>query len=198
MTENQDNQPSADDPRFAFAAVTDRVGNLMESVSDSELANATPCPEFTVKELMEHIVLVMRRAAAIGAGSHWSSVEQEAQDSGWAESYRSAAHDVMQAWTDPAKLGQMFDVPWGTLPGAPILMTYTAELATHGWDLGQATSRPFTVDDDLLGNALTAVQFIPAEGRGTEEVPFSEVVVPLPGASVLDQIAGWTGRNVLG
>jgi len=45
----------------------------------------------------------------------------------------------MQAWTDPAKLGQMFDV-----------------------------------------------------------VPFSEVVVPLPGASVLDQIAGWTGRNVLG
>lgn len=197
MTETTENSPQPDDPRFAFAKVTDLVGNLMESVPEAELANATPCPDFTVKELQEHIVLVMRRAAAIGNGDHWSSVEQEAQDGGWAESYRSAAHDVMEAWTDSDKLGQMFEVPWGTLPGAPILMTYTAELAVHGWDLSQATGRPFSIDDELLTNAHEAVKFIPAEGRGTDEVPFGPVIDAGPDAPVLDQMAGWMGHVAL-
>ncbi len=139
MTEQTPQMPAADDPRFAFAKVTDAVGNLMEATDDSALGLPTPCPDFTVKELQEHLGLVMRRAAAVGRGEHFSTTQQEAQDSGWAESYRDAAHAVMEAWTDPAKLGQDFEVPWGTMPRSGVLVAYTAELAVHGWDLATAT-----------------------------------------------------------
>lgn len=188
--------PTPDDPRFALAKVVDAVGTLIETTDPTALGNGTPCTDFTVKELLEHLVLVVRRIAAVGRGEHWSSVTEEPADTGWGEQYRDAAHEIMLAWGDPSSLETMYEVPWGELPGAPLIYTYTAELATHGWDLGVATDRPFEIDDELLHGALVSIKFIPAEGRDTPEVPFSEVVDPGPEAPVLLQIAGWAGRNV--
>ncbi len=118
-------------------------------------------------------------------------------NSGWGDDYRSAAHDVTLAWSDPAKLDQVLDVPWNASPGAALMFSYTVELAVHGWDLAKATGREFTIDDDLLHGALVVARWIPAEGRDTPAMPFSPVVDHGPDASSLDQMAGWMGRDVL-
>ena len=189
--------PNEDDPRFGFAKVVDAVGNLMEATTADMLGNSTPCPEFKVKELLEHMVMVARRVAVIGRGEHWSTVDQESTDSGWAQDFRTGAHDIMTAWSDPAILQKTLEVPWGAFPGAALMYTYTAELAVHGWDLATATNREFSIDDDVLHGALAAIKFVPAEGRESDDVPFSAVVDPGPDASVLAQLAGWAGRDVL-
>lgn len=196
-TSNQPQAPGPDDPRFAFAKLTDAVGNLMEATPTEKMGNATPCPDFTVKELFEHLVLVMRRVAVIGNGDHWSTIMEEPTESGWTQDYRAAAHDVMLAWSDPALLETNLEVPWGEFPGAVLMYSYTAELAVHGWDLAQATGADFEIDDGLLGNALIATKFIPEDDRGHSDMPFSPVVDPGSDAPVLLQIAGWMGRDVL-
>ncbi len=188
--------PTEDDPRFAFAKVVDELGQLIEKTTPAMLGNATPCPEFTVKELLEHCVMVISRVAAIGRGEHWSTIEQEATDDGWHDDFRAGAHATMEAWTNPAILETMLEVPWGEFPGAALIYTYTAELATHGWDLSQATGLDFSIDDDLLHGALFAIQMVPAEGRDHPDVPFSEVVDPGSDAPVLLKLAGWAGRDV--
>ena len=188
--------PAQDDIRFAYAHVTQAVRSLMESVDESQLQLTTPCEDFVVKDMLEHLVLVMRRAAAVGRGEHFSTTQQVAQDSGWVESFTSAAHEVMEAWTDDAKLGEMFEVPWGTMPGIAILTTYTGELAVHGWDLATAIGAEFTIPDEILAAPLEGSKFIPAEGRDDQAVPFGPVVIPGPGASALEQMAGWMGRAV--
>lgn len=188
--------PGPDDPRYAFAHVAGALGDLIEQVPTDVLANATPCPEFTVKELLEHCVLVVRRVAAIGRGEHWSTIAEEPVDAGWADQYREGTHAIMQAWSDPAILEQVMEVPWGAFPGAALMFSYTSELAVHGWDLAQGTGLAFEVEDDLLQGALMAAKFIPAEGREDPQIPFGEVVDPGPDASVLLQMAGWLGRNV--
>ena len=190
--------PGPDDPRYGLAHVVNALGDVIQATTPDMLDRATPCPEFTVKELLEHCVLVVRRIAAIGNGQHWSTVEQQATDGGWLQDYRAASHDIMQAWSDPAKLQTMHEVPWGEFPGAVLMYTYTAELATHGWDLSQATGLDFDIADELLQGALTAIKFVPAEGRDDPDMPFSAVVDPGEDATVLLQIAGWAGRNVLG
>lgn len=190
--------PGPDDPRYGLAMAVDAVGKLMEATPDSALALPTPCSEFAVKDLYEHLIMVLRRVGAIGRGEHWSTIDQEPQDSGWATSYREAAHAVMLAWTDPSQLGHTYEVPWGEMPGAPMIMTYTAELAVHGWDLATATGAEFTIDDDLLHGPLVCAKFIPADDRDNEDMPFDAVVDPGPTAPVLDQLAGWMGRKVLG
>lgn len=140
-TNPQTNPPAADDPRYGYAVVTEALGQLIETVEAIEpsvLDHETPCSEFSVSDLMDHIVMVMRRVAVLGNGGHFSEVEQEQLGSDWAKAFRAGAHDVMEAWTDPAKLEQIYEVPWGEIPGAPMIYTYTAELAVHGWDLATA------------------------------------------------------------
>lgn len=189
--------PEPGDPRYAFGFVTAAVGELMRSVDDEQLALATPCDEFTVKELMEHLVLVMRRVEAIGRGDHFSTVNQEAADSGWFDAYRTAAHGVQIAWGDPASLDGMYEVPWGQIPGGPLMGAYAGELAVHGWDLATAVGAEFTVDDALLQPSLDGARMgIPAEIREDPMVPFGPVVAAPEGASVLLQLAGWYGRPV--
>lgn len=189
--------PAMPDPRADFARVVQAVGGLIESTTEAELGLPTPCPEFTVKELLEHLVLIPTRAAAVGRGEHWTTTADEPRDSGWHDAWMEANHAVMDAWTDPAKLGQEYEVPWGTFPGAAILIAWTGEIAVHGWDLATARGVDFSIDDDFLQVALVGAKFIPAEGRDDPMVPFGPVVDPGPDASVLLQIAGWMGRDVL-
>ena len=191
--------PQPGDPRYGYAIVTSAVGDLIASVEPSQLGNATPCDEFTVKELVEHIVLVMRRVAAIGEGNHWSTIDEEAVDSGWHDQYRTAAHAVMEAWTDATKLDNVFEVPWGEIPGGPLFFAYTGELAVHGWDLAQATGQDFSIDDEVLDPPLAGARAaVPAQVRDHPFVPFGAPVVAPAGASTLVRLAAWYGRDVAG
>ena len=188
-----------DDPRVGFAAVTDAVGALIETVTPDQLSLPTPCTEFDVKALLDHTVMVMQRVAVLGNGQHFSTANEETarRDTGHGEAFRAAAHDVQLAWTDSAKLDAIYEVPWGNLPGAPMLFTYTAELATHGWDLATALGREFTIADEYLAGAFVAVGMIPEEGRDDPMIPFDPVVDPGHNAPTLLKIAGWGGRQVI-
>lgn len=203
MTENNDHAPAFDppqpgDPRYSYAMVTMAMRELIENTASDQISSATPCAEFTVKELLEHIVLVQRRVGAIGRGEHWSSVEAQPVDDGWLDQYNQATHEVMTAWTDPARLDGTYEVPWGMLPGGPLMWTYTAELAVHAWDLATATHQPLAIDDDVLRPSLDGVRMgLPAEARAHPDVPFDPVVEPGADAAVLLHLAGWLGRNVI-
>lgn len=199
-TASDDNHDAPEDPRHGLSGVIARVSDLIEATEAlpaGTTAKPTPCDEYSVADLMDHMVMVIRRIVAIGNGDHWSTIEEVPLGSGWAKAFTAEAEQVGVAWDDPAKLTAVYEVPWGALPGAPLLFTYTAELATHGWDLSTATGQPFTVEDELLGGALMAAKMIPAEGRDTPEVPFDPVVDPGPDAPVLLKVAGWGGRQVL-
>lgn len=198
---NQDsNSGGMPDPRPGLAASAAALQQLIAKVDTTDFAKPTPCDEFDVQALLDHIALVFRRSGAIGRGEHWTTVEQ-VQIGTDIETYiaeiaaASAAQD--QAWSDPSRLGVVVEVPWGAIPGGAVVATYTAEMATHGWDLATALGEDFTIDDDALSVALFAVQQIPAEGRDAPEIPFGPVVDPGPDASHLLKIAGWGGRQVV-
>lgn len=190
--------PQPGDPRLGLAQVTSQVRELIEQTSADQFELATPCAEFNVRELLDHFVLVMNRLAAIGGGEHWSTVMPEhfILEDGHGVAFVEAAHGVMESWGDVAKLEQMFEVPWGELPGVAVVSFYTAELATHGWDLATATGRDLTIADDALGAALFAAKSVPEDGREDPFIPFDSAVDPGEGASALLQIAGWFGRKV--
>lgn len=196
-TNNTTSIPEPGDPRHSYALVTSAMRELMAGVGSGQLGSATPCPDFTVKELLEHVVMVQRRVAAIGSGEHWSSVQTAPADSGWLGQFEQASHAVMTAWTDSETLNGVYEVPWGEMPGLPLLWTYVAELSVHAWDLATATGQLIVIDDDALRPALEGVRIgVPADGRDHPEVPFSAVVHAGPNAAVLVQLAGWAGRPV--
>eukprot|EP00105_Crassostrea_gigas_P039691 XP_019923839.1 PREDICTED: uncharacterized protein LOC109619049 [Crassostrea gigas] len=199
-TPNAANPGEMPDPRPGLSVATNAVQTLLAKVTTNDFGKPTPCDEFNVQGLLDHITMVLRRSVAIGTRAHWTTVEQ-VEVGPDIETYTAeiaaAASAQELAWDDPARLGAVVEVPWGQIPGGAAVAIYTAELATHGWDLATAIGQDFTIPDGALNVALFAVKQIPAEGRDNPEVPFGEVVDPGPDASSLLKIAGWGGRQVI-
>ncbi len=188
------------DPRPDLGAVAAVARTIIAGVDQTQLGDPTPCTEFTVHDLLDHLDQVFRRVAALGNGQSWDSV-QEHRVSTSVGDYAAAAdvesEAMMDAWADSAKLDRVLELPWTTLTAPQTLFTYAGEIAIHAWDLATATGQSISIDDGSLAGALVAWQQVPAEGRATPELPFDEVVDPGADAPVLLQLAGWTGRQVV-
>ena len=188
-------QDTNDDPRPDLNQVIETVGDLVKGTQEVDFAKATPCSEFNVGNLLDHMISVLNRVGALGNGAPFSSVEEEVfteRASAWGDFAKTAE----QAWSDDSKLGETFEVPWGSFPGAALLVFYTAEYAVHGWDLAQATGRKLELPDEILSSALLTIKMIPAEGREAEEVPFDVPTDSGENVSTLEKVVAWTGREV--
>lgn len=187
------------DPRLGLAAALAAVSRAIETATNEasdHLTEPTPCSEFTVEDLIEHVIFVARRVVTIGNGGHFADTPDDRVGSGWPVAFAREARAVHAAWADPAKLQAMHDVPWGQAPGAALMLAYTAEFVTHAWDLCRAIGVEVGIDDAALAGAAEAVRFIPADGRDDPAVPFGPVVAAPVDATNLERIVTWVGRSL--
>lgn len=189
---------AADDPRRLFAEAVRLAGATIAAVPPDRLGDPTPCAEYDVLTLGRHLIAVLRRVAAIGAGEHWTTTAQVAEDvaaDDLAAAWTDAAHQVQAVWSDPAILEQVLEFPFGSLPGAVAMAVYTAEVTVHTWDLATATGQQPAWDPEVVEVALASVTMgVPAEGRGPE-MPFDPVVEVPADAPAIDRTVAWLGRR---
>ncbi len=187
------NAPS--DPRPHYIAATRWVTNLMDGVPADRLHAPTPCTEFDVSALMGHLIGTARRSRALSRGEDIFAVAMSSDHPSAAE-YASVVAEAVDSWSDDARLTALVRVPWGEVPGAGALWGYVNETLVHGWDLAVATGQPAEVETAAAEAAITvARQFIPAEIRADDDVPFGPVVEPRPDAGATERLANWSGRT---
>ena len=183
------------DPRPALASALDQIGRLIEGTDLSHGARPTPCEEWDVDTLVDHLQAVVRRIAAVLDGQPFWSVPRTVESTDWVADWatgRAAADTVL---ADDDILDREVTVPWGTVTGAGAIGSYIGELTTHAWDLAVATGRAGDLDEALaLAPLPGAMAKIPAEPRG-EEIPFGPVVEVGPGATAYERLVAWEGRD---
>lgn len=188
----------ATDPRPAFDRAATLACDVVAGVRTDQLTAPTPCAEYDVRALVGHLVSVLRRIAAVGRGEPALSVPQvsaDVPDDSWGAAARAAADDIREVWSDDAVLGRELQLPFGTLPGAAALATYTGEITTHTWDLAVATGQRPAWDDDVVAQALPAIRAkLPASGRGPG-IPFADAVPVPDDAPPVDRLVAWQGRD---
>ena len=186
------------DPREIHQRAVAQTESVVAAVRPAQLGLPTPCAEYDVRALLSHTVGGLNRIAIVGEGGDALAVPARADgvpDDGWLAAYRAAAARARAAWADDAKLGALFEVPWGKVPGRVAISGYVQEITVHGWDLARATGQPTELDPELASWVLAVAQrILPAEPRGGE-VPFGPVV-PVPAeAGVYARLAAWLGRQ---
>jgi len=156
-----------DDPRMVFAKAVALGTAVIGRVGPHQLANPTPCPDLDVRGLLDHLVTVLRRVAALGraADPFGPGVFAGVDGDRWHRAWLGAAHDVQAAWADDASLARTVRLPWLVDTGAAALVVYVNEITVHTWDLATATGQRPAWDPEILGVALDAIRFMPAEGR---------------------------------
>jgi uncharacterized protein (TIGR03086 family) len=188
------------DHRLALFQAYEQAAAVVEGVEPVQLGGPTPCPDYDVATLVDHLVGAARRAVALGrgetpTGEEFPHVELAAAPA----ALRSAGREAQAAWSDDARLGAMLTMPWGeTYSGTTLVDMYLAELAAHAWDLAVATDQLGRLDCDLAGTALDGARAMlkpEYRNRMGEGSPFGSEV-PAPGdATAWERLAAFMGRQ---
>src|SRR3954466_2567443 len=101
------------DPRPLFSRAVDIAAPVIADVRLDHLDLPSPCVEFSVRQLVDHLVFVLHRVSALGRGDEAfaaGSMADLARDDGddrdtdWAAEWRDGARAVEAAWADDAVL----------------------------------------------------------------------------------------------
>jgi uncharacterized protein (TIGR03086 family) len=167
-----------------LADALNRTGRLVAGIRDDQWGKPTPCSEWDVRALVNHVVNGTTAAAsALGAETHPTA------------EYDEAASMLLSAFGQPGALDRIVTIPFGTVPGAVALHVRLTELLVHGWDIAQATSQrtdfPEELAEEELAFSKAALEAVPP-GRSPFAAP-----QPVPeGAPALDRLVAVLGREV--
>jgi uncharacterized protein (TIGR03086 family) len=169
---------------------------IVANADPASFGKRTPCAEFDVRALLNHMIAGNYRFERIAHGEPATSVPATGdfvRDDALTP-YRRSAAAVSEAWADPSALDRTAQLPFGEFPGAFALGIHTVETIVHGWDLAKATGQPTELDPDLYTVAWQNSKDIDETFRGPGR-PFGPAVTPRPGASDTDTLMAWLGRE---
>ncbi|MEZ0069075.1 uncharacterized protein (TIGR03086 family) [Streptacidiphilus sp. MAP12-20] len=180
--------------------LTRAARNLLAHATERELNGKrelpTPCAEFNVHQLCEHLLgtMVMSTHAATKRPLP-ADAPLTLTDAPW-RAYPPVVDKLVAAWSKPEAWEG--ETPFGpnTCPALFAGMVTVMELTVHGWDLAQATGQPFKAEDDVVATAAAVAAQI-AEGARANGA-FGVELTPAPDASALERLLAFTGRSSIG
>lgn len=115
---------------------------------------ATPCADWDVRELLNHIVVGNLWAAYLADGRTIESVGDELDGDHLGEDplarYDASASAARAAFGRPGGLEAPCAVSYGPVPGSVYAGHRFADVLIHGWDLATATGQDTTLPPDLV------------------------------------------------
>jgi uncharacterized protein (TIGR03086 family) len=163
---------------------------VIAGVRPEQWDDATPCTDWTVRDLLDHMIGVVSGLGAAAAGAPREPFVLSADPVGQFDVASAAA---MAAWRSPGVLERIVDGGAGPMPGQVLAGINLLDTATHSWDLAIATGQPAQLPDDVAAAALEASrQIISPEVRAGRFGP--ECPVP-DGADPTDRLVAYLGRR---
>ena len=179
-----------------------QLAGLVTRVPDAELGNPTPCPAYTLGDLIDHVggLALAFTAAARKDGGHYANMQASGDGSrlggDWRERIPRDLAALAAAWRDPAAWDGMTRIAGDDAPAAIIGLSAADELVVHGWDLARATGQQYQCPPELVQAAHSfLIQFASPDLPAGPEVPFGPSRAVPADAPLLDQVLALAGRE---
>ena len=146
------------DPVKLIEQATAFASEKVKGVSADDLSKPTPCSEFDVRALLNHMIggLDMLTQAAEGRESAMPEGDQFENDP--AAEYDKRRTALLESLRAEGVLDQNWQMPFGALPGSMMASIALWENLTHAWDVAKATGQDTTLPDDLVAQATEIVK----------------------------------------
>ncbi len=174
---------------------TDRMVNLLASLSEDQFDLPTPCPEARVGDLVDHIgtfatgFIAVAHKEGRGGPSRPSADNLEA---GWRDRIALDLRACANAWRQSEAWEGMTVAGGIELPAEVAGLVVLDELVVHGWDIAVSTGQRYEPSVLDVEAASSFVESFDAPRDGNLFGP----VVPVPeSAAPLDRLLGLTGRD---
>jgi len=180
-----------------------QLSDLLASAGEGDLGRPTPCPAYTLGDLIQHVgglALAFSAAACKDAGP--MTEQQPSGDAArlpadWRTRIPRDLAVLAQAWREPDAWMGMTRIAGMDAPAAMVGQTVADELAVHGWDVARALGQPYRADPDVLATARSFLeQFASPDAPAGPDVPFGPSRPVADDAPVLDQVLALAGRDL--
>jgi uncharacterized protein (TIGR03086 family) len=189
-----------DRPDLSAAAA--HLATLVRNVGEDELRSPTPCPDYSVGDLLDHIgglALAFANAGRKGGGelAEGSGTGDATRlASNWRSEIPASLAALVAAWRDPSAWTGMTRVGGIDLPGEVAGAVALDEIVLHGWDLARSIGRDYSVRDEDAQACLSFVAPTAAPGQEAMRAGVFGDVVPISDdAPVMDRLLGLAGRD---
>jgi uncharacterized protein (TIGR03086 family) len=160
---------------------------VLRGIVEADKPKPTPCKDFTVHELAEHLIDGIERLTTAAGGTP-DVVRQGPLESVVA----TAAQQANEAWVKRGTEGTVVIGP-GEIPATMAATILSIEYLIHAWDFAQATGQQVHVSDEVVDYVLSIAAPIIAGGR--ERGAFGAEVESGPDARALERLAAFSGRR---
>lgn len=168
-----------------IADVLDRVVRLVDSLDEGEWSAPTPCDEWDVRAVVDHLLDVQQRFL--------SNLTGEAVRTN--RTVRENAATLTAAFQEEGALERVVPDRLGDITGLTLLNILMMEHLAHGWDLAQAVGRDPSFDEETAARTLDFARMM------SPKVPpalrrFKDPQAVPQGAPAVDRLAAYLGREV--
>ncbi len=175
------------------------TATVVTGVRDDQLHDPTPCPAYTVGDLLDHIgglAVAFTEAArkTAPAGGHQPSGEGSRLEPGWRDRIAGALTELAEAWRTPGAFDGITMAGPVELPAEIAAQVALNEVVVHGWDLARATGQPYDPDAGAIATCLAFADSFEVP-EDADQGPFGPPVRVPDDAPALDRLAAATGRR---
>lgn len=177
-----------------LARASDAVAELIAHIAPVQWELPTPCTEWDVRRLVNHLVAGNLIFVARLEGGAMPERGTDLLGDDPVAAFRESAADLRAAFRPDGVLDRSYPGPLGVITGAETLQIRLYDLLAHGWDLEQATGIAGDLPDDLAAQSLLFVRHqlatMPRTGRFAEPQAVADTARPI------EQLAAFLGRHV--
>ncbi len=179
-----------------------RLADLIALVEDDELGRPTPCPAYSLGDLIDHaggLALAFTAAANKERGTYGDqgpSGDASRLGDDWRKRIPRDLTTLVEAWREPDAWTGMTRIAGMDAPAEMVGLTVADELVVHGWDVARATGQPYRCEPELLDAARSfLVQFASPDAPAGPNVPFGPSRQLPDDAPLLDRVVALAGRD---
>ncbi len=188
-------QATSDVVTFHSRAAAEAQG-VVDKVQKEDLSQPTPCPEWTVQTVIQHVIDTNQAAARQEKRAAEPTPVADQHAPSVVTDFAAATRAAAVAFSAPGAMEQPFTMPWGETTGEVLAKMLAMDLMIHAWDVAKATGQATdTLDPELCQATLELGRTMMTDAHRTPESAFGpEVSVPVD-APICDRMAAFFGRQ---
>lgn len=156
---------SMEEPASNLAAALVDASRLVAALSLTNMTRPTPCVDWTVSDLVRHMIAVTSKFNDFAAGHTDSprTVPPDVADTQLRDAWAEVSARSQVAWSG-VDYRRVCHLPFGTFSAGEAAAINTFDIVIHSWDLARALGRRYSPKEPLLNLARqVAVQLVTPE-----------------------------------